>query len=64
MAKWLSDYLLNKPEGLRLGYGDGSQVRNVVQVHKNWAAHYTNMDNSMAVLGTQIFTDQLKKLGF
>ncbi|XP_048516480.1 mitochondrial amidoxime reducing component 2 isoform X2 [Dendroctonus ponderosae] len=48
VAKWLSDYLLNKSEGLRLGYGDGSQERNVLKDHKKWAAHYTNMDNSMA----------------
>ncbi|XP_066141212.1 mitochondrial amidoxime reducing component 2-like [Euwallacea fornicatus] len=48
VAKWLSTLLLNKDEGLRMGYGDGNHVRNVLRDHKKWASFYTNMDNSMA----------------
>lgn len=52
-AKWVSSYLLEKYEGLRLGYGDGSSFRDVVNLHNKWAEHYTNMDNKM----TGIFSD-------
>ncbi|XP_066254138.1 mitochondrial amidoxime reducing component 2-like [Euwallacea similis] len=48
VAEWLSTLLLDKVEGLRLGYGDGSIARNVLRDHKKWAEFYTNMDNSMA----------------
>lgn len=48
-AIWVSNFLLGKNEGLRLGYGDGSQFRNVLRDHKKWAEHYTNMDNQMTV---------------
>ncbi|XP_076252653.1 mitochondrial amidoxime reducing component 2-like [Rhynchophorus ferrugineus] len=45
IAKWLSTYLLGKPEGLRLGYGDGSAFRNILRNHANWVKYYTKLDN-------------------
>jgi uncharacterized protein YcbX len=52
-AKWLSTFLLEKDEGLRLGYGDGNVSRNVVKIHKKLADYYSNLDNNI----TGIFSD-------
>ncbi|KAL1509051.1 hypothetical protein ABEB36_003852 [Hypothenemus hampei] len=47
-ATWLSQVLLNQDSGLRLGYGTGQRPRNLVRYHKKWAEHYTDMDNNLS----------------
>ncbi|XP_030745524.1 mitochondrial amidoxime reducing component 2-like isoform X2 [Sitophilus oryzae] len=48
VATWLSKFLLEKDQGMRLGYGDGSTFRNLLQAHKKWAEYYTQIDNYLS----------------
>ncbi|XP_050300007.1 mitochondrial amidoxime reducing component 2-like [Anthonomus grandis grandis] len=48
VAKWLSNYLLGEDKGLRLGYGNGSVKRDIRSSNQKLADYYTNMDNKMA----------------
>jgi len=46
-AKWLSNFLLEKDEGLRLAYGDGNQYRNLLKYHPKFAQAYPLLDNEL-----------------
>lgn len=46
VAKWLSQYLLNKESGLRLGYNDGRYTRDITKAHKQLLNYYKHLSNS------------------
>ncbi|CAG9765497.1 unnamed protein product [Ceutorhynchus assimilis] len=48
VANWLSSFLLNKNEGLRLGYGTGNPARTLVRDNPKLAGHYPGFDDTLA----------------
>ncbi|XP_019869882.2 mitochondrial amidoxime reducing component 2 [Aethina tumida] len=48
-GQWISQYILGKDEGLRIGYNDGKKPRNI-EMHKEKAKYYKNFANDAAGL--------------
>lgn len=49
VAKWLSEYILEKDSGLRMGYHDGLQRRNIKEAFKKYFKYYPNLQNEATV---------------
>lgn len=54
-ARWLSKHLMDKDEGVRLGYYDGVFQRNIEKAHKAYLKFYKNFKNDAAVKRTYFY---------